>query len=236
MRFPSILAGAFLSFASLANGQDFYERPYGSNPDHLVPPWHNQDVEGYWGYNGLLFKHLLGPYGCGQMGSMLAMPAFTGEYCVSIYEEEGERDKASVYTATAGRCSQNLYVWIQEKNEGKKVNEIEVQHNSRTVSREFAVAYQRVWARAVLGTRYPSQVPYSTSDGISFLFSTGFGSQTIYGETSNPEKGFCADLVDVGFRIFKFVMQDDPKYEDTEADLIRDLKALEKQLDDASKS
>lgn len=175
---------------------------------------------------------LLGRYGRGQMGTMLAMPAFLGEYCVSIYEDAGEGDKASIYTATAAKASKNLYAWIQQKQGGEKVDEIEVQHNSRNVSREFAVAYQRVWGRAVLGTRYPNKRPYATSDGIAFRFSTLFGSQEIYGETVNPEKGFCADLARVGYRIFEFVMQDNPEAKRTEADLIRELNALEKQLDE----
>jgi hypothetical protein len=237
MRFPSILTAAFLSFASLASSQDFYERPPGSEPvTHLVPPYIDQYTEGYWGFKGILNTQLLRRYGCGQFGTMLAMPAFTGEYCVSIYEI-GEGDETIVYTATAAKSSQNLSAWIQQKNQGEKVDEIEVRHNSRNVSREFAVAYQRVWARAVLGARYPSKAPYPTSDGITFRFSTILSrSQEIFGEASNPEKGFCADLVDVGLRIFHFVMQDDPKNKDTEVDLIRALKTLEKQLDASPQS
>ena len=233
---PSAIFIVVLLFVIKAGAsQDFYRLSEGEEPKSLTPP----SIYGELDYDTLLKDKLLGRYGRGQLGTMLVMPAFTAEYCVSIYGPvksnnyslDSKFEEQQEIIATAAKASCNLYGWLQRKKDGEKVSDVEVTHSTRKVSRELAVAFQRVWSRAILRTRYPDVVPPRIMDGISYRFSVVLGIGEICGEAHNPEKGHGKDMAEIGHKLYNFVTSNNPKGKKEEDDLILSLQHLETTLE-----
>jgi hypothetical protein len=233
MKSPPIFICAFLAAICVSAKEPLFRLPEGESPNHLSPPSINGDLD----YEILLNDKLLSRWGRGHHGTMLAMPAFTGEYCVSIYEEDtkdlsggSKSDEPKTFTATTARASRNLFGWLQEKKRDDRVSDVEITHHSRAVSRDLAVAFQRVWARAILQTRYPSAVPPAISDGISYRFSVVLDIGEISGEARNPEGTLAVEMANIGFALYELVTGSNAATKGTEEDLIKRLQSLEKRL------
>ena len=235
MKHSLVFTVAILAAISTAVPQEIYRMPEGDDPTHLTPPSveHSGELE----YMVLLQEKLLSRWGRGQCGTMLAMPAFTGEYCVSIYEETkgGEdaaaaKDESKEYIATSAKASGNLFFGLESKKRGEPVREIEITHTERKISPELAVAFQRVWARAILQTRYPQAEPPQTSDGISYRFSVLVEIGDISGEAHNPEKGIGKEMAEIGHKLYDYVSGEETMGKKEEDELIARLRDLEKKL------
>jgi hypothetical protein len=200
---------------------DFYEAPSGAAPSHLVPvPPGAGDP-----YETLIHEHLIARWGSGGFGTMLVLPSFKPEYCVSIYPDEPEEQR---YVAVVARVSESLWNWSRRKLRNEPVNAVQVTHKSRPVSRPLAAALQRVWVLALQRTRYPVAVPPDIEDGVVYRFSvfvTGLGD--LHGQCHSPQGGLPRDLADFGRALCDFVETDDPSSGATEEQLIERLKALE---------
>lgn len=239
----TILLAIFLAASARAAGEaGFLEAAAGEAPSHLVP------VNRLFGeYNTALHHLLVAKYGSGGFGTMLVLPAFSSEWCVSIYRdpdedennatsEDGSRSNAGKkYTAVCAKAASSIWSALGEKElDEDRWKQIQVATQSRPISAELAVAVQRVWARAILLTRYPRKAPRGTTDGAYFRFSVFLGGiGDIEGECHSPEAGILQDLVDVGCALRTLVETQDSAASDHEQRLITRLRNLEAILADA---
>jgi len=221
-----------IAAVSSASGQEFYRMPEGGEPVFLSPP----NVDGDLEYEIMLNEKLLSRYGRGSLGTLLVLPALTPEYCVSIYEPS-EVAQASVesgavgrgeFVASAAKASRNLHAWIQGKKRGEYLSDVEVSYKYRKISRELAVAFQRLWARSILMTRYPQAVPPPVADGITFRFSVVMEIGEISGEARNAEKRVAWEMAMIGVRLFEYVMDEELDAEETESKLIEAIHTLDR--------
>ncbi len=203
---------------------DFYEASAASAPSHLVPvPPAAGDP-----YETLIHQHLISRWGSGGFGSMLALPSFSPEYCVSIYADAPEQRR---YVAVVARTSESLWAWRLRKARNEPVTEIHVTHKSRQVSLRLAAALQRVWALSLQRTRYPTAALPCIEDGVTYRFSVfvaGLGD--LHGQCHSPADGLPRELADFGSALCEFVETDNPSKGTTEEQLIERLKKLESKL------
>ena len=219
--------------------EDFYQLPKGGPLDYLIPAKVDPDLD----YEATLREKLLSAFGRGQLGAMLAQPAFTGEYCVSLYlrdadqTESSKKDNPPRFVAVAAAASRSLYSWTFRKKTNEQPTDVIISHRSRDVSRELAVAFQRVWARAILQTRYP-QVDSGPAarDGISYRFFVCLDTcGDIGGNAHNPEPGLIPyEMARIGHQFYDFVMNESGTSPVQESDLIEALQKLEKRLNHPS--
>ena len=100
----------------------------------------------------------------------------------------------------------------------------------RKISRDLAVAIQRVWAKALLLTRYPetSQMVDIGFDGTTYQFSVLAGGRgTMGGETWSLDQGLPFDLTNIGLDLVAFARQDAKGKKMTEKQLIARLRKFE---------
>ena len=219
-----LLLVAFLLFPSATvPGAEIYEAPRGDGPpSHLIPvPPAGGDT-----YEALIHKHLISRFGSGGFGTMLVLPSFAPERCVSIYSE-GEVEKRT-YIAIAAKTSENLFVWATKKARNEPVEEIHVTHKSKAISPKLAFAIQRVWAHALLLTRYPTNEWEGELDGVTYRFSVFVGGLgDLHGQCYSPRDGLRLQLVEMGSALWDLVEPDKTSKALTEDQLIERLKKLE---------
>ena len=221
-----ILVAAFLflpAVSELVLGVDIYEAPPGKrSPSHLVP------VPPAAGnrYEALIHEHLISKWGDGSFGTMLLLPSFGPERCVSIYEV-GENGKKT-YMAVAAKTSENLFVWATKKARNEPVEEIHVTTKSKVISSKLAFAIQRVWAHALQLTRYPASAQELATDGVTYRFSVFVGGLgDLHGQCHSPRDGLPMQLVEMGSALWDLVGSDKTSETLTEDQLIERLKKLE---------
>ena len=102
----------------------------------------------------------------------------------------------------------------------------------RKVSRDLAVAIQRVWTKALLLTSYPATIESrcwsSIKDGTRYQFSVfARGLGTLEGQTHSPERGLPRELTNIGLDLIAFARQDAKGKTITEETLVNRLKKME---------
>ena len=227
-------------------GDEFFETNYERWPNHLVPV-HSSTYPQIGNYNGLLAKHLFVTEG--ELGRMLVRPSFSPEFCLAVDIEDPNKERevsASPESPSQKTNQKDCYritvtaavkcIWmaqIKAAEEGKPL-QVQVERANRKISRDLAVAIQRVWVKALLLTSYPVNVPPQhiyigrTCDGTAYLFSAfSHGAGTLEGETHSPERGLPLELANIGLDLAAFARQDAKGKTLTEKDLIDKLRNLE---------
>jgi hypothetical protein len=225
-------------------GADFFATSMSIIPNHLVPI--NSFMTGYPnGYDVLLVKHLFVTEG--SLGRMLVRPSFSPEFCLSVdaeqvkhSDQEGSRSVASKekveqdrYRITVTTAAENIW-YARRRADGKPVH-VKIERTERKISRDLAVAIQRVWAKALLLTRYPAYpeagevaVAEEGFDGTTYQFSVhASGSGTMEGETWEPKQGLPLQLTNIGLDLVAFARQDAKGKKMTEKQFIDRLRKLE---------
>jgi hypothetical protein len=225
-------------------GADFFATSMEIVPNHLVPI--QSFLTGFPSdYDKLLVKHLIVTEG--SLGRMLVRPSFSAEFCLSVdaeqvqksdqessrsaaSKEKGEQDR---YRITVTTAAENIW-YARARADGKPVH-VQIERTERKISRDLAVAIQRVWAKALLLTRYPAYpeagevaVEEEGCDGTTYQFSVhASGSGTMEGETWQPQQGLPRQLTNIGLDLVAFVRQDTKGKKMTEKELIDRLRKLE---------
>lgn len=224
-----LLAGASLS------GAEFYEvMKGGKQPNHLVPVLPLDD------YDHRISKLLF--LADGRCGRMVVRPSFEPEYCLSVHAEITEDsvktheewemvpDEEKVYVMTVTSASESIWDSLSQSREETNDTDIEISRVDRRISRDLAVAIQRVWAKGLQLTRYPS-APQNGLDGTMYQFSVWVrGLGELRGETWSPQRGLTHDLVGVGLDLIAYVRQDSGDQQFTEEELIKKLQKLESKI------
>ena len=174
---------------------------------------------------------------------MVVLPSFGPEYCVSVYAEISEDTKKKqgglrgvppeekTYVVIVSKASESLWGWMNKKNRKEPVNDIHVAHKARAISMKLAVSIQRVWARALHLTRYPTGATDFASietDGTTYRFSVfvaGLGD--LHGQCHNPRIGLAKDLTEVAHELRNLVEPDEASVPLTENQLIERLEKME---------
>jgi len=141
--------------------------------------------------------------------------------------ETGKEDSYRITVTTATKSTWRAH---REAQKDGAPLEIKVERVDRMVSRDLAVAIQRVWAKTLLLTRYPriTQQVNGGSDGTTYQFSVfaaGFG--VLQGQTWSPERGLPLELTKVGLELIAFARQDASAAKLTEDQLIKRLREFE---------
>jgi hypothetical protein len=146
----------------------------------------------------------------------------------------GTKDSEDRYSVTVTAAVESIWGARSKAEKTGKPVCVKIDRARREISRNLAVAIQRVWAKALLLTRYPA-VPEkkglvfgSGLDGTTYQFSTrlnGFGA--IEGKTWSPTKGLPLELTRMGLDLVSFARQDASGKKMTEESLIDRLKKLE---------
>ncbi len=152
---------------------------------------------------------------------MLVKPSFHREYCLSVdaqipkssLEKHGEKylvpEEEQNYFLALTVASGSL--WDLANAYPSKTNTVRVVpvvRTDRAISLALAVAIQRVWAKALMLTRYPlcSSGGY---DGIKYQFFVRVpGIGALEGETWSPQHGLPLALSQIGNELVAFVNQD----------------------------
>jgi hypothetical protein len=231
-----LLTGVFMLVTSISlSGAEFYQvMKGGRQPNHLVPTPAPGDYESK--IAKLLFLT------DGNFGRMVARPSFEAEFCLSVHADISESsikkhdgwwlvpDEEKTYVMTVTSASENIWGSIPQNSKTNKDTDIKISRIDRKISLDLAIAIQRVWAKALHLTRYPS-VPSNGLDGTTYQFSVWVrGRGDLQGETWSPELGLPRDLVTMGTELIAFVRQDAKGKELTEKDLIKQLKKLESKI------
>ena len=139
-------------------------------------------------------------------------------------------DEEKTYVITVTSASKSIWGLLPENSETNKDTDIGTSRIDRKISLGLAVAIQRVWAKALHLTRYPSGLSNGL-DGTTYQFSVWVrGLGNLQGETWSPERGLPRDLVTIGSDLIDFVRKDARSEELTEQALIKRLEKLESKL------
>lgn len=208
-----------LLLVTLANAGDFWEVEIGkTTPNHLVPEAFPQDQ-----YDERISDHLF--VTSGNIIRYVQRPSFGSEFSLAVQSEKSD-DGRTVYSMTASFASESLWYSMKERIDRKDDKEVTVSRTDRTISRELAITIQRVWALAILETRYPDKV-FPILDGTSHHFSTFVrGVGKIHGRTRAPLGGTAKKLILMAEEITKFATDSDI----AEAEILQQLRALESDL------
>ena len=142
-------------------------------------------------------------------------------------ETKEEENRYSITVTTAVKSIWGAR-WKAEEN--KKPILVKIERVDRKINRDLAVAIQRVWAKALLLTRYPAttQNAQRSFDGTTYQFSVGVcGFGTLEGETWSPKRGLPLDLTNIGLDLVAFARLDANGKKMTEKQLIDRLRKLE---------
>ena len=217
-----------ISFALSA--AEFYEVKSGQEPNHLVPTRTPMDYESKVAQS--LFQT------AGDFGRMVVLPSFESEFCLSVHADISEAsikqhggwwlvpDGEKTYIMTVTSASESIW----GSNEKTNATAIQITRIDKKISLDLAVAIQRVWAKALHLTRYPSAASNGL-DGTTYLFSVWVrGLGVLQGETWSPEHGLPRDLVAAGTDLTAFVRQDARGKKLTEQGLMKKLTKLESKI------
>lgn len=197
---------------------DFYSAREGPEVDHLEPISPSQEE-----YDRRIDLHLRPD---GEFARMIVRPSFQPEYYFGIEEKSAphQADGKKRYFISTSEAAESLYYTMAENNDERRTKKVSIRYTEREISRDLAVATQRVWAKMLLNTRYPATYQL-VLDGVNYRFGVwvrGLGS--IYGETWSPSKPMTSGLASLGQDIFEFGSK---KSKLTEADLIAKLRRFE---------
>jgi hypothetical protein len=144
------------------------------------------------------------------------------------------------YSITVTTAVKSIWVARWEAQESGKPIDVQIERANRPISRNLAVAIQRVWTKALLLTRYPVatdirqfgngrdgirvQFGY-TMDGTRYQFFAARG--TLEGQTLSPTEGLPLELTRIGLDLVTFARPDAKGKEMTEVQLIDRLRKLE---------
>jgi hypothetical protein len=241
LRITSVVLCAVLLFSRVSARGEFYEVPNGKAPSHLVPPdggsteYKREIEQRLFQERAQKNKRKVSP-----LAIMLKLPSFEPEASLILNEEISHADATKSdashllpgakkrYVLTVSRAKSSIWGELQ-RNSGKRKKEVQVERIDREISRELAIAIQRVWAKALHLTRYPSHRS-SGLDGTKYVFTVwvhGFG--FMEGETWSPEKGLPRELVDMGKSLMIFV-EEDSQTKSTEKSLIEKLRRFEEAI------
>lgn len=185
-----------------ANAKDFYAAEHGPQPDHLVPldcPPSKYDQR----IASSLFVTEA------TYGRFVVLPAFDPEMCLAVHGKEGagkaSSDRAdAVFFLTVTEASESLYYSMAENKDARRTKKVKISRRDRQISREMAVAIQRVWGQMLQKTRYPSKASIGL-DGVTFQFSVWVrGLGDLQGETWSPRKGLTREMVAIGEELIDF--------------------------------
>lgn len=221
-----------LVVCSLIEGDEdeFYEaRLTAADPNHLVPPDPLDD------YFQLLSSKLFVTRG--DVGRFVVKDSHKGEISFAAYSKEdidienpfspsSSRAKFPIpeeilYFVTVTKPTSSLYQY--SKNEKIDSEIIKIERYDKKISKELAVAIQRAWARVLHLTKVPAE-SHSGGGGISYQFSAFVKNLgDLHGEAWSPSDGITYELVNLGYLLIEFVLED----KITEETLITKLKAFE---------
>jgi hypothetical protein len=142
----------------------------------------------------------------------------------------GQNRKEDRYRITVTTAAKRIYGALGKKDKNGGPVRVRIERVDREISRDLAVAIQRVWAKALLRTRYPAPIKYGPIglDGTIYQFSVfvrGFG--TLAGEMWSPREGLPNELTKVGGDLVSFARQDEKGKKMAEKQLIDRLRKLE---------
>lgn len=234
-----LLCGALTMAASgPAFGVEFYEVKDGKQPNHLVPIDPHQDE-----YDQRLAKHLF--VTDGSFGRLLVRPSFEAEFCVSVHADIAEAsikkhggwwavpDEEKTYFITVTTASESIWHSMAGQKDRKRSIKVKTSRVDRKIGLELAVAIQRVWAKALHLTHYPS-VASNGLDGVTYQFSVAVhGLGNLHGQSWSPDRGLPRELTDVGLDLVAFGRQDAKGKQITEQQLIDKLRKLESTIPQA---
>ena len=103
------------------------------------------------------------------------------------------------------------------------------------ISKELAVALNRVWVKSLIQTTYSKYSNLGGLDGATYIFSV-LGSQQgngwFQGTTWSPPKGSIPrDMVDLAMKLFDLTKENNAMSEGVSQELIQMCAAIEKKLD-----
>ncbi len=202
-----------LAFSATGTAADFFEVDIGNTtPNHLVPEDHPQDR-----YDERISDHLF--VTSGNIARYVQRPSFGAEYSLAIQSIKSDGG-STIYSMTASFASESLWYSMKEDKE------VAVTRSDRTISQDLAISIQRVWALALLETRYPEKV-FPILDGTSHHFSTfvrGLGK--IHGKTRSPFGGTPKKLISIAEELTNFTSDSAV----AEAEILEQLSVLESEL------
>ncbi len=208
-----------LLFPVVTGAEDFLEVEIGNTtPNHFLPEDHPQDR-----YDERISDHLF--ITSGNIARYVQRPSFGPEYSLAIQSNKSDGG-STVYSMTASFASESLWYSMKERNDRKEEKEVAVTRSDRTISRDLAISIQRVWAFALLETRYPEKV-FPMLDGTSHHFSTfvrGLG--MIHGRTRSPLEGTPKKLISIAEELTNFTTDSSI----AEAEILEKLRAFESEL------
>lgn len=214
-------------------GEEFLELGNELHPNHLVPMRSSmQEKRRLLGdYDELLVKYLF--VTDGGLGRMLVRPSFSPEFCLSvdIMEPTGTSDSKEEdrYTITVTVAVNRIWRARREAERTGEPMDVKIERFDREISRDLAVAIQRVWAKALLLTRYPAptEETWTCFDGTTYQFSVSRGGGLLEGQTWSPKRSLPLDLTNIGLELVAFARSDEESKKTTEAQLIEKLRKLE---------
>ena len=234
MQTPLLTGLIALVASSSLFGAEFYQVKGGGQPNHLVP----SPAPGE--YESRIAEHLF--VTDGRFGRMVVRPSFENEVCLSVHADIPEAsiskhdgwwmvpDDEKTYVMTVTTASKSIWGSISQNGEKTNATVIHISRTDKKISLELAVAIQRVWAKALHLTRYPS-VASNGYDGTTYQFSVWVrGLGELQGETWSPQHGLPRGLVTIGTDLIVFVRQDANGKGLTEQSLIKNLEKLESKI------
>ena len=221
------------------SGAEFYKVVQrGQEPNHLVPARAPGDYESK--IAELLFLT------DGRFGRMVVRPSFGPEFCLSVHADISEAsikkhegwwmvpDEEKTYIMTVTSASKSIWGSIPPNSATNSDTDVKISRMDRKISLDLAVAIQRVWAKALHLTRYPSAASNGV-DGTTYQFSVWVrGLGDLQGETWSPGRGLPSDLVAIGSDLIAFVRQDAKGRELTEKELVKRLQKFESKIPKAT--
>ena len=228
-----VAAIALVAATRVALSDDFFEAGSEQHTSHLVPI--GSFMDGFLAdYDELLAKHLFA--GKGRCGRMLVCPSFSPEYCLSVDEYPRRERQPGIakgvvrYMLVVTTAAESIWYERQRAGGGEKPVHVQVSRVEREISRDLAVAIQRVWAKALLLTKYSpaTNTGGGVFDGIRYQFSVwASGRGMLAGQTHSPEQGMPRELVNLGLEIVAFAKREAASNATTEQQLVEKLRKFE---------